>query len=149
MKRAWAFQEEFLPPRVLYWTDHGIFWNCVLKQYAEHDALTPLDPLIRRSNWNQTIKAYTVRNLSHQQHRLTALAGVASKFSPAMHDEYLAPGVTLLCHSHCIAAVGQFEGLNLYDDLIGSINPLDPTKSKMNGLLQTRSQTARRVAQTT
>jgi hypothetical protein len=89
MKRAWTFQEEFLSPRVLYWSDHGVFWNCVLKQYAERDALKGRDPLSRGTSWDRTIEAYTPRQLSHPEDRLTALAGVASKFAVA-NDEYLA-----------------------------------------------------------
>lgn len=93
MERAWTFQEEFLSPRVLYWSDHGIYWNCVLQQYAEHDAWIALPPLIRSKEWNEIVEAYSSRQISQCQDRLTALAGVASKFSKTHSipkDEYLA-----------------------------------------------------------
>ncbi|KAE8440323.1 hypothetical protein EG329_008776, partial [Mollisiaceae sp. DMI_Dod_QoI] len=91
MERAWTFQEELLSPRVLYWTNHGIFWSCTRKQYAEHDALAALPPRTRITDWTHTIESYASRFLSHQNDRLTALAGVATKFSQANPgDEYLA-----------------------------------------------------------
>lgn len=37
-RRGWILQEEIFSPRLLYWSDHGVFWSCRSATIAENGA---------------------------------------------------------------------------------------------------------------
>lgn len=95
MERAWTFQEELLSPRILYWSDHGIFWKCSEMQCVENSSEDRQPDRNYKKTWNDTIEAYSKRELSNENDRLTALSGIASKFIPnipGLLDGYNATG---------------------------------------------------------
>jgi hypothetical protein len=38
--RGWTLQEECLSPRVLYWSNHGMYWSCAMEQWTEDAGYT-------------------------------------------------------------------------------------------------------------
>jgi hypothetical protein len=80
--RAWTFQEELLSPRNLYWSDHGIFWSCCRVQWSENNSKDMPPRSHDNKDWNDIIEAYSRRELSNEKDRLTALSGIASKWTP-------------------------------------------------------------------
>jgi hypothetical protein len=87
-KRAWTFQEELLSPRILYWSDQGIFWNCSRRQCVENSSEDHQPRSNYNKHWNDMIEAYCEREISNENDRLTALSGIASKFIPEPRNTY-------------------------------------------------------------
>ena len=38
VKRGWIFQEELLSPRIVYWSEHGVFWFCMGNKCSNSNA---------------------------------------------------------------------------------------------------------------
>ncbi|RDL35767.1 uncharacterized protein BP5553_06379 [Venustampulla echinocandica] len=90
MSRGWTFQEELLSPRVLYWSNQGIFWACWTEQDSEND---PSRKETWRSDptWKTIVEDYAARDLTKAEDRLTALSGVASRHAQSdLTDRYVA-----------------------------------------------------------
>jgi len=117
--RGWAFQEERLSPRILYWTTFGVYWTCLSEcasEFDDHfassgrrslqlaesyyeDFSTPhyqedANGVARISEpdrqWSQMIEAYSLREFTFIEDRLPALAGLAKQYSTRTEDEYVA-----------------------------------------------------------
>ncbi|KAK5128949.1 hypothetical protein LTR85_000282 [Meristemomyces frigidus] len=101
--RGWVFQEELLSPRILYWSDHGLFWSCLSGTRSEidyHDHLHPApprasyphtflkapDPLLR---WDDMITSFSRRDFTIESDRLPAVSGLAALIQQKTGDEYL------------------------------------------------------------
>jgi hypothetical protein len=113
--RGWAFQEERLSPRIVYFTSFGVFWTCLSGHRSELD--TNLLPnkrgqpwsyfqdfsspeyqdfedgtiMVKSINqmWSQLIEAYSVREFTKRQDRLPALSGLARKYLNEIQSEEL------------------------------------------------------------
>jgi len=114
--RGWAFQEERLSPRIVYWTAYGIFWTCLSGSCSEMDAgLVPdrtghslshfedfTDPSYQELGegviksvqtnrlWSRLIEAYSPRKFTRIEDRLPALSGLAKKYSRETNSQYIA-----------------------------------------------------------
>ncbi|CVL11221.1 uncharacterized protein FPRN_11039 [Fusarium proliferatum] len=114
LKRGWVFQERLLSPRVLYFADKQVFWECFTEQRCEtfpHG----IPPLCRSKSqylsiitgsgkialaaekrpaveiareWEELVQEYTDCELTKASDRLHAIEGVADLFRKAFHDTY-------------------------------------------------------------
>lgn len=92
--RAWVFQEHYLSPRVLQFTDMELMWECnsclrcecsrVLseryeRKYQVRNASKTVDMHILFDAWRQKVNAYSYRRLSYESDKLPALSGLAQQ----------------------------------------------------------------------
>lgn len=109
--RGWVFQEELLSPRIIYWSNHGVFWSCLSSTQAEnvrtntniktfpralvaakvevfdpHAFLKRDDPLFL---WEDMVTSYSTRGFTIKSDRLPALSGLATIVQGKTGDEYL------------------------------------------------------------
>jgi hypothetical protein len=100
-KRAWAYQERFLAPRVLHFGRDQIYWECLSCDFASEcfprgrnaahldslgESLGPFtfDPsLDLNQQWGDIINHYSARNLTYHKDKLDAIAGLAKHLSDA------------------------------------------------------------------
>jgi Heterokaryon incompatibility protein (HET) len=100
--RAWAFQERFLAPRTLHFTDSQIFWECKESQACEifpegspevllREHLLPKANLALSDLWYRCVSLYSKGTLTYETDRLVAISGVVNWFQGRqMNNEYLA-----------------------------------------------------------
>lgn len=115
-RRGWALQERLLPPRLLYFTQHQILWECDTtrkceafvnqspKEYSEphereeriytwFESLGPSErgqlPLKLFRAWIQVVKTYSRCLLTMPGDKLVAIHGIASLFQDLSDDSYL------------------------------------------------------------
>lgn len=111
-KRGWTFQEKYLSPRTLCFSQMGISWTCASKtaseglpmgliplnnksdfdRYIKMDATGSFSAQIHMRQrfywWYQTMEIYSHRIFTNESDRLIALAGLAAKFQTS-GDEFL------------------------------------------------------------
>lgn len=100
--RAWTIQEKLLPSRTLHLGDQGALWEC--REFIATE-LTPdglsddilADALVarprddsRRRHWDSVVQIYSDANLTFEEDKLPALAGIARRFQDDNQDRYLA-----------------------------------------------------------
>jgi hypothetical protein len=109
MSRAWAYQELLLSPRVLYFGEHELVWECSefascecrgLSQYTlPRDLYTfmekaesfTLEKFSRSTErWYRIVEGYSTLNLSFEKDTLPALSGLAKYMQQYRTDRYLA-----------------------------------------------------------
>lgn len=108
LTRGWVYQEVLLSPRTLYFLEHEIMWRCqehTVCQCARYDfdEETDYNPdiqsvtdttgthyysprscqLIASRNWANIIRIYSARQLTYQNDKLPALAGIAEEYGKA------------------------------------------------------------------
>ncbi len=117
--RGWVFQECLLAPRVLYFTENQILWECfeenrsegfpegipyhvrdkdlsllweLLDKQEETKGIEPPTEMTYRlcSFWGTLIERYTLCDLTFNTDRLPAISGIAQLFAAVTRDEYLA-----------------------------------------------------------
>lgn len=107
--RAWTLQEEYLSPRIMYWTPQRMYWSCFRCFVTEGEPLgatsPPAVPLLSQSSfldasrsgqdlherWYDLVESFTKRNLTNPRDKFPAISGIAMRYHrcrPA--DEYLA-----------------------------------------------------------
>lgn len=113
--RGWVLQERILSPRVLFFCDHQIHWECKESRASEfhakglpylsnHDLVDPgytmnsvksghLDPtdmdLDWYTRWEWLVHSFSKTMLTYPEDKLVALAGLANRFSDVLRDEYV------------------------------------------------------------
>jgi len=101
LRRAWTFQERFLAPRTLHFTNSQIFWECNENHWCE---TYPNGTLLRRTQpsrfpkvaqkpseiWPNTVTLYSTGSLSYPTDKLVAISGVAKWLGAQTKDDYLA-----------------------------------------------------------
>ncbi|QIX00592.1 hypothetical protein AMS68_006109 [Peltaster fructicola] len=106
-QRGWIFQEELLSPRIIYWSEQGLYWSCCAHKDAQNGTsytdelfpqLTPPtvmdaqgfrtspDPLLL---WDDMISSFSVRDFTIDDDRLPAVNGLAAVIEQATGEEYL------------------------------------------------------------
>ncbi|KID88652.1 tol protein, partial [Metarhizium majus ARSEF 297] len=119
LQRGWVFQERLLCPRVLYFTEEQVFWECFVEQKCEafpygipgsvsskkrdmsniiystqgHDAMSQQGCSISPQGlktWNNLVQEYSRCEFTKTSDKLFALAGLASIFCDWSRDEYIA-----------------------------------------------------------
>ncbi|KAH7319131.1 heterokaryon incompatibility protein-domain-containing protein [Rhexocercosporidium sp. MPI-PUGE-AT-0058] len=110
--RGWTFQERFLSPAVLHFTDDGIYWECrsmcvndsgatlscssELKamsipkerfygQVEEYESTSGFGNL-----WISIVEKYCKRTLTFPEDKLIALSGIAQRYQVRMNQKYVA-----------------------------------------------------------
>lgn len=114
--RAWITQERWLAPRVLHFTFDQLIWECceleagetypqgLTKEMksqssigfktlnsefgADNGTLTEFEA--RLEDWRDVLLTYSRVELTYRTYRLVAIAGIASRFSKILDDEWLA-----------------------------------------------------------
>lgn len=116
--RGWVFQECLLAPRVLYFTENQVLYECFHETKCEgfpqgipyHQRSKDLSvlwdsidthvrklPLVKSGKmsfqmhvlWNHLLERYTYKTLTYSKDRLPGLSGVAQLFGTVTGDEYL------------------------------------------------------------
>ncbi|KAL8376672.1 hypothetical protein RB595_007676 [Gaeumannomyces hyphopodioides] len=109
--RGWVMQERALSPRLLHFTENGVFWECSAAKALDHVGELEADLGIgscrrkesmlsvarsRRTlhlcpvEWFHFVKQYSRAGFTHPKDRLIALSSVARTVEPIMKSEYLA-----------------------------------------------------------
>ena len=117
-KRGWALGEQYLSPKILYWTSQRIHWSCAILNRSE-TALQPLRPPVVFSevdriiapvqsflldirqdkspfihtHWLLIVESFLQRDLTYTNDRFPALSGLAARYlqaGAADGEEYLA-----------------------------------------------------------
>lgn len=111
-KRGWTFQEEYLSPRTLTFSNSELYWTCAssnaseglpmglypgnsksdFEKYVRMDTNMSCSTEVHISGryhwWYQTIELYSYRVFTRESDRLLALAGLAARFKQP-DDEFL------------------------------------------------------------
>lgn len=105
MHRSWTFQERLLSRRILIFGTHELYWQCNgaerscgafdnTSEYSRPAFLSSKSHIKYsiETEWKNIVKEYSGRDSTHEEDKLVALAGVASRFSEAQGDKdvYLA-----------------------------------------------------------
>jgi len=115
LRRAWAYQERLLAPRVLHFGKEELVWNCMERQfYCQCGNLRPtpsfvatlaaartilatqihddvrLDDRDTESKWHRVVEDYSECDLTFEMDRLPALAGLAEQAHRFRRGRYLA-----------------------------------------------------------
>jgi hypothetical protein len=108
--RAWAYQEQVLSPRVIFFGHHEIFWQCNVTSWCccspypvqhalKHTIAHALDTGTTRSTktnldillcWAQIVRSYCEKSITKEEDRLPALSGIAKRFQSVRNSRYLA-----------------------------------------------------------
>ena len=112
LRRAWAYQEHLLSPRIVHFTTRELVWECshtmsccctpantigpglqkqvssLLGNQAGNSALTSEQDLF--TLWCRIVTCYTTKSLTKESDRLIALSGIAKKAQIKLNSEYLA-----------------------------------------------------------
>jgi hypothetical protein len=107
--RAWCFQEQQLPPRIIYFGVEEIIWNCWHGWECEgsRTVFTPfshglpwlfsgwkgeknikLD--VQATGWYEVVEVYSRKHLTFDEDKLPALSGLAAEVQKVTADIYLA-----------------------------------------------------------
>jgi serine/threonine protein kinase len=115
-QRAWILQERILSPRILHFSSTSIAWECsascttfdtvsqigkalkllfvqkntISDSNIELSTLPAQIPNEYMTIWNDIVREYSKRKLSHAQDKLPALAGIASEIAEKTGHTYLA-----------------------------------------------------------
>lgn len=89
LKRGWVFQERLLSNRFIHFTGNEIIWECRECTWCEchlwnikwADMLEANTRAIRKQHWNSIIAQYLVTDLSFEEDKLPALAGIARRYA--------------------------------------------------------------------
>ncbi|KAK1847244.1 heterokaryon incompatibility protein [Colletotrichum chrysophilum] len=98
--RGWVFQECFLAPRLLYFTQDQIMWECGQTHKCEGfvDGVPGHEPSVDQSQktertlreWTHLVMQYSECHFTRPEDRLNAFSGVANLFQEATGYRYLA-----------------------------------------------------------
>lgn len=107
--RAWTLQEEYLSPRIIYWTPQKMYWSCSRCFITEGELSAapspPAVPLLSQSSflvasrsgqdlherWYDLVESFTKRNLTNPKDKFPAISGIAMRYRRCRpNDEYLA-----------------------------------------------------------
>ncbi|EWY99917.1 hypothetical protein FOYG_03844 [Fusarium oxysporum NRRL 32931] len=111
-KRGWIFQERMLAPRVIYFAEEQVFWECYQELKCEafptgipfagsFKALLPENltnlstwswgecvPCTMFRQWNRVVQGYSDSQFTFINDKLPAFMGIASYFEPLMGADY-------------------------------------------------------------
>ena len=121
LQRGWVYQERLLSPRVLFFGEVDLMWECnqrmscyckswthsysrnvrshpVKQQHAASfslglDRAKPLNPASLSGRWVRNVEEYSALQLTFMKDQLPAIAGIAKQFSRYMGDNTYASGM--------------------------------------------------------
>jgi hypothetical protein len=103
-RRAWAYQESLLSPRVLYFTSCQLAWKCQQGAFVE----SSIKPHGFRQNfgsclmsipgksancideWQAAVEHFSSLSITVASDKLVAFSGIAKRFATLLQDEYIA-----------------------------------------------------------
>jgi hypothetical protein len=97
--RAWVFQERLLAPRVVYFSQNELVWECVeLGDCQCGGYFVPSNPKSRdwtsKYSWRSAVELFTTLHLNVEQDRLPAFFGLADFYAQSvgasLKTDYLA-----------------------------------------------------------
>ncbi|KAL0933711.1 heterokaryon incompatibility protein [Colletotrichum truncatum] len=111
-ERGWTCQERLLSTRIMYWTEHALFWECLESEGSEFDhhgrvrqhrgqsfsvmALKNMKIYLRLpkkralgSEWCKLVQSYSRLALTVEDDRLVALSGLANEIGKTFGDKCL------------------------------------------------------------
>ena len=103
-QRAWAYQESFLSPRVLYFASCQLAWKCQEGAFVE-SSIEPhefrnSDSSLRLSipgksanciaDWEACVEHFSRLSITVASDKLVAFSGIAKRFATLLQDEYVA-----------------------------------------------------------
>jgi hypothetical protein len=116
-RRAWAFQERLLSPRIVFFGRNQIFWECKASNAAETFPHGLEAWPVRTSRWSAmkkkmpstddgaspfqvsgmgyrdleaVVRFYSTTSLTHNTNKLIAISAIAKQYAVALGDEYVA-----------------------------------------------------------
>lgn len=99
-ERAWAFQERYCAVRIVSFTALEVKWQCEtsvgceclggLKDQDHKPGSSGDDTLAASREWREVCAKYSSRDLTYNSDRLSALAGIASRFHHRLRSNYIA-----------------------------------------------------------
>ncbi|KAF4832018.1 hypothetical protein CGCTS75_v004924 [Colletotrichum tropicale] len=99
-RRGWVFQERFLGPRQLYFTQHQVLWECLEEHKCEgfpqgiplHTSFKDTERLLKpfEELWRDLVTAYSQCRFTRPEDKLYAFSGIAKLFQEVTGDRYLA-----------------------------------------------------------
>ncbi|KAK4183094.1 heterokaryon incompatibility protein-domain-containing protein [Podospora australis] len=117
-RRGWAFQEQYLSPRMLYFTGNQVFWECIQggrRCEGFPNGISPYAGILRQNGrvwnlkqqlqrlqdnggftdmstrvWCDLVTVYSRCDLTNPEDRLPAFAGLAKFFAEKVGDDYVA-----------------------------------------------------------
>ncbi|KAF4906973.1 hypothetical protein CGCVW01_v012693 [Colletotrichum viniferum] len=99
-RRGWVFQERFLGPRQLYFTQHQALWECLEEHKCEgfprgiplHTSFKDTERLLKpfEELWCNHVTAYAQCHFTKPEDKLYAFSGIAKLFQEVSSDRYLA-----------------------------------------------------------
>lgn len=115
LRRAWAFQERLLSPRVAHFADRELYWECLgraacecggwsTEKFSKADLVGPGEQpddgpsggvsssawARPRSRWRRLVRRYCLRSLTYDRDIFPALQGVAKRFQDELGVAYYA-----------------------------------------------------------
>ncbi|TPX07922.1 uncharacterized protein E0L32_010377 [Thyridium curvatum] len=103
--RAWVLQERYLSKRILYLGNDQLYWECdgegnghpvlselfskIIESSGRQSATIPFGGG-REPTWNQIIQKYTACQLTYEEDRVVAIAGLARVLSKRTGETYFA-----------------------------------------------------------
>ena len=107
--RGWVLQEGLLSPRILHFTAHCLYFECLSGTSSELDPMNnlrlsedqsqsikhrliseKLHPLIAYEIWWDILHEYTGKSLTKDEDRLPAISGIAMRIQAHIGDQYVA-----------------------------------------------------------
>jgi hypothetical protein len=103
MSRAWAYQERLLSPRVLHFCNGFLVFECMHQTVTEDGfisnaaqpkidhtrALADSNQKSLAARWRHAVQIYSSLNLTFEQDRLPAIAGLAQQMARYRNDDYI------------------------------------------------------------
>lgn len=98
LRRAWIYQERLLSRRFVHFTRDELFWECRESTWCECGSASEAwaqqrgrkPRMLRNQTWELIADQYDCTELTYEDDRLPALAGVASRFAEIHGKTYLA-----------------------------------------------------------
>ena len=98
--RGWVTQERILSPRILYFTDIEVLWECdqciaseTFPDILHEDPNWPVASSKLPENlidWSEIVRQYTRRYFTYSSDKLVAISSIAEKFQSKVKGDYLA-----------------------------------------------------------
>lgn len=109
--RAWTLQEDILSRRIVYFGKVQLRWRCLTQAVTEDQVLDDYDEVVKsmplvdsrdelggpfptntadlKERWKRIVESYASRNITYENDRLPALAGITKQYSQLLDDRPL------------------------------------------------------------
>jgi hypothetical protein len=124
--RAWVFQEYYLAPRTLHFTEHKLFWECKSAYACETfpdsyddgtDSISALKNAWNKPDrnmtqcWGAVVQGYSGGNVTFHKDKLVAVSGIARLFAERFGTTYLAGLWKEICSYNYVGMQKTYQAL--------------------------------------